>query len=100
MQLKHSFEAADGTEIKMEILAEGGRDGIGAYEFHGQRCYDHGNWIWEDFTLESVDKPEYLTEANAWIDAHLDELREAADKEAESQAEHYAEQRGESEKEY
>ena len=87
MLFDHTIEI-EGTEVKMCVEGTGAMNGIGAYEFWGARCYDHGSFEFEEFVLISVDKPEYKQACEDWVanDANFDKMSELGFKKMEDDA--------------
>lgn len=78
-------------ELEVSFTFGIGNDGIGAYEFWGAKCYDHGSayieeWYDEVFTVVGKTKkyelkkvPEYISNAlEKWINENEDKLMEKA----------------------
>lgn len=66
-------------EFKMRVTADVCNDSIGAYEYHGQKCYDHQDDYLGDITeweCMSIATPDEIREINAWMDSHRDEVLE------------------------
>jgi len=79
----NSIETGDFT-IDVELEADGGYDGIGSYEYWGQKCFDKGHWDLnvEDIKPRFTDEPQELRDKiNKYID---DNFQMLADKFAEN----------------
>lgn len=93
MQLTHTFTSEDGSEIELELNCHLDYNGIGSYEFHGQRCYDRGDLIMDECEIEHISggsaDHDYSDEAEKWVDDNWAEIEEkAVAKAAEERLEH------------
>lgn len=72
----------DHVEVTAEFEYEGGYDGIGSYEFWGQKCFDKGEWrvegIWfKSFELHTaLPKGSDADAINHAIIVHLENMAE------------------------
>tara|TARA_R110000868_G_scaffold144376_1_gene363399 strand:- start:593 stop:889 length:297 start_codon:yes stop_codon:yes gene_type:complete len=76
--MNHTYTAKDGTEIELELEASIGNNGIGSYEFQGQRCFDRGDTIVEGFSIESISDEAYRAEVEEWLAGNPADLQEEA----------------------
>ena len=76
--MRATFESQDGREIVLDLHPVIVNNGIGAYEFWGQRCYDHGQPEVEEFQIVSISEESCREQAEAWIAEHFHDLQEEA----------------------
>lgn len=65
--------------VEVEITAEVYRDGIGGYEFWGEKCFDEGRWCVDIESIEPVfadESPELRQEIQTYINHNFDGLVE------------------------
>jgi len=74
--MEKSFKSARFGEVKLDLGFDFGNDGIGPYEYWGQRCNDRGKPTVEDIHIESIepDTPKARAEAEGWIQDNWDEV--------------------------
>jgi len=66
--IEHYIEDSSGQEFCVTFHADIGNDGIGHYEFHGQRWFDRGSNYIEEITFEEEGlTPEQITLANELV---------------------------------
>lgn len=73
-----SFESEKYGEINVELDANLCRNGIGSYEFWGQRGFDRGSWELDDYTITNVQPNNAKEEAELWCENHMSEIEETA----------------------
>lgn len=86
--ITHPFELADGSEAICEISFDVENDGIGPYEYWGQKCVDRGTDYPAHFALVSatVDGKAATVEQRAEIEALMDKADDAMTETANEQA--------------
>lgn len=76
--MNHTYTAKDGNEIELELEASISNNGIGSYEFQGQKCFDRGDTIVEGFSIESISDEAYRVEVEEWLAGNPADLQEEA----------------------
>lgn len=109
MEYTFCFEIADReVEVTVEVDVTYGNDGIGAYEYWGAKCYDHGNttaeagdidilsaqWTNDGREINVEGKTKFAKLVSDAFDKHQDDFQEKALEEAESMREEAEIERG------
>ena len=76
--MNHTYTAKDGNEIELELEPSIGNNGIGSYEFQGQKCFDRGETIVEGFSIEEISDEAYRKEVEEWLATNPADLQEEA----------------------
>ena len=109
MEYTFCFEIADReVEVTVEVDVEYGNDGIGAYEYWGAKCYDHGSptaeagnidilsayWTDNGHEIKVEGKTKFAKLVSDAFDKRQDDFQEKALEEAESAREDAEIERG------
>ena len=67
----------EAVEVTAVFEYEGGLDGIGAYEYQGQKCVDNGEWrvegIWfKEFSCDEALTPEEKKQIEIYLESYAE----------------------------